>query len=125
MLPIEHLRWMVDQPETVLCARLPQAGRFAIDYLSPGMDYNHDLFLMDVIRKDLTRNLGRLQPGIYHDIRESIDELMGLEIDGWREFCLWTPCRKRYSNRHIGFLLACHFVRMKVTSARRPLLPSG
>ena len=94
MVPIEHLRWMVDQPETVLCARLPQAGRFAIDYLSPGMDYNHDLFLMNVIRKDLTRNLGRLQPSIYHDIRESIDELMGFKTNGWREVCLWDTMQK-------------------------------
>ena len=88
MAPIEHLRWMVDQPETVLCARLRQVGRFAIGYLSPGMNYNHDLFPMDIIRKDLTRNLGRLQPSIYYDIRESIDELIGFETHGWREVCL-------------------------------------
>ena len=94
MLPKEHLRWMVDQPDTVLCARLPQVGRFAIDYLSPGIDFNHDLFLMDVVRKDLTRNLGRLQPSIYHDIRENIDELMGIDTDGWRAICLGETMQK-------------------------------
>ena len=85
---------MADQPETVLSARLPQVGRFAIEYLAPGLDFNHDLFMMDVVRKDLTRNLGRLQPSIYHDIRESIDELMGIETDCWREVCLWDTMQK-------------------------------
>ena len=65
---------MVEQPETVLSARLPQVGRFAIVYLAPGLDVDHDLFMIDIARKDLTRNLGRLQLSIYHDIRESIDE---------------------------------------------------
>ena len=60
MIPREHISWMVEQPESALSARLPQVGRFAIDYLSPGLDFNHDLFMMDVVRKDLTRNLGRL-----------------------------------------------------------------
>ena len=94
MVPKEHLRWMVKQPETVLSARLPQVGRFAIEYLVPGLDVNHDLFMMDVIRKDLTRNLGRLQPSIYQDISESIDELMGIDTDNWREVCLWETMQK-------------------------------
>lgn len=94
MLPREHLRWMVEQPETVLSARLPQVGRFAIEYLAPGLDVNHDLFMMDVVRKDLTRNLGRLQPSIYQDISESIDELMGMDTDKWREVCLWETMQK-------------------------------
>ena len=85
---------MADQPETVLSARLPQVGRFAIDYLAPGLDVNHDLFMIDIARKDLTRNLGRLQPSIYHDIRESIDELMGIDTDCWREVCLWDTMQK-------------------------------
>ena len=80
---------MIEQPETVLSARLPQVGRFTIEYLAPGLDVNHDLFMMDVVRKDLTRNLGKLQPSIYQDISESIDELMGIDSDNWRETCLW------------------------------------
>ena len=94
MIPKEHLRWMVEQPESVLSARLPQVGRFAIDYLAPGLDVNHDLFMMDVARKDLTRNLGRLQPSIFNDLRESIDELMGLDTDHWHEVCLWDTMQK-------------------------------
>ena len=94
MVPKEHLRWMVEQPETVLSARLPQVGRFAIEYLAPGLDVNHDLFMMDAVRKDLTRNLGRLQSSIYQDMSESIDELMGIDTDNWREICLWETMQK-------------------------------
>ena len=94
MVPKEHLRWMVEQPKTVLSARLPQVGRFAIEYLAPGLDVNHDLFMMDAVRKDLTRNLGILQPSIYQDVSESIDELMGIDTDNWREICLWETMQK-------------------------------
>lgn len=94
MVPKEQLRWMVDQPETVLSVTLPQVGKFAIDYLMPGFDVHNDLFIFDAIRKDLTRNLGGLQPSIYHDIRESIDENMGIDTDGWREVCLWETMQE-------------------------------
>ena len=94
MIPREFLSWMVEQPESALSARLPQVGRFAIDYLSPGLDFNHDLFMVDVVRKDLTRNLGRLQGDVFNDLRESIDELMGLDNDSWHEICLFETMQK-------------------------------
>ena len=94
MVPKEHLRWIADQPETVLSAKLPQMGRFAIEYLAPGLDINHELFMIDIARKDLTQNLGRLQPSVYDDIRESIDELMGIDTNCWREVCLWDTMQK-------------------------------
>lgn len=93
MVPQEHISWMVEQPESVLSARLPQVGKFAIDYLLPGLDINHDLFLMDVIRKDLTRNLGRLQSDVFNDLRENVDELFGLD-HSWHEICLFETMQK-------------------------------
>lgn len=94
MVPQEHLSWMTELPESVLSARLPQVGRFAIDYLLPGLDFNHDLFMMDIARKDLTRNLGRLQPSVYKDLRASVDDFMGLDTVSWREICLWDVMQK-------------------------------
>ena len=65
-----------------------QVGRFAINYLCPGLDFNHDAFMMGAVRKDLTRNLGRMQPAIIKDIRNTIDSAMGLDTDSWKEVCI-------------------------------------
>ncbi len=63
-------------------------GRFAIDYLCPGLDVNHDAFMMGAVRKELTRNLGRMQPTIIEDIRGHIDDAMGLDTESWHEVCV-------------------------------------
>ena len=94
MVPQEHLRWLIEQPEDVLAARPPQVGRFAIPYLAPTLDFNHDGFMIDVVRKDLTRNLGKLQLDIFHDLRESVDDLLGLDNESWRETCIFETLQK-------------------------------
>ena len=66
----------------------PQSGRFALEYLLPGFDVNHDAFMMGAIRKELTRNLGRLQPAMMEDIRCTIDQSMGLDTESWNEVCI-------------------------------------
>lgn len=65
-----------------------QVGRFAIDYLCPGLDFNHDAFMMGAVRKDLTRNLGRLQAAMIDDIRSTIDKAMGPDKESWKEVCI-------------------------------------
>lgn len=65
-----------------------QVGRFALNYLVPGLDVNHDAFLMAAIRKDVTRNLGRLQPNMIEDMRYGIDIAMGLDGTYWKEMCI-------------------------------------
>ena len=67
---------------------LTQVGRFAINYLCPGLDFDHDAFMMGAVRKDVTRNLGRMQPAIIEDIRNTIDNAMGLDRESWREVCI-------------------------------------
>ncbi len=63
-------------------------GRFAIDYLCPGLDYNHDAFIMGAVRKELSRNLGIIQPTTIEDIRGQIDGAMGLDTESWHEVCI-------------------------------------
>ena len=111
IVPPEHIAWMSDKPEHVLSARRTQvpmsdisqrsslgedmltlrstqAGRFAIDYLCPSLDYNHDAFMIGAARKDLTRNLGRMQPDMIGDIHSTIDKAMGLDNCYWKEVCI-------------------------------------
>lgn len=88
LIPQEHIGWMIDQPENVLSARMTQVGRFGLRYLSPMLDFNHDMFMMEAIRKDLTRNLGRLQSAMVQDISHTIDNAMGLDDGSWNEICI-------------------------------------
>ena len=72
----------------VLILLNPQSGRFALGYLLPGFDVYHDAFMMDAIRKEVTRNLGRMQPAMMEDIRCTIDHTMGLDTESWNEVCI-------------------------------------
>ena len=62
--------------------------RLAIEYLFPGLDFNHDAFIIGAIRKDLTRNLGKMQPAMIEDIHGHIDDAMGLDTESWHEVCV-------------------------------------
>lgn len=52
------------------------------------------MYMMDVVRKDLTRNLGRLQPDLFSDIKESIDDTFGMDTRNWNEICLFEAMQK-------------------------------
>lgn len=43
---------------------------------------------MGAMRKDLTRNLGRMQPDMIEDIHSTIDQAMGLDDCSWKEVCI-------------------------------------
>ena len=43
---------------------------------------------MAAIRKDVTRNLGSMQPDMIEDIRYTVDKAMGLDDTSWREVCI-------------------------------------
>lgn len=111
MLPQEHLKWMIGQPDDVLAARPAQVGRFAVSYLAPLMNLEHDMYMIDVVRKDLTRNLGALHPDIFEDVRESIDALFGLDSNSCRRIPIFDTMQKvifKSSNRIFVGAPLCH-----------------
>ena len=44
--------------------------------------------MMAALRKEVTRNLGRLQPAMIEDLRCTIDQAMGLDTESWNEVCI-------------------------------------
>lgn len=44
--------------------------------------------MMGALRKELTRNLGRLQPAMMEDLRCTVDQTMGLDTESWNEVCI-------------------------------------
>ena len=112
MIPQKDLAWLVELPESVLNARAPQAGRFAIPYLAPTLKFQHDMAMIDVFRKDLTRSLGKMQPEVVRDMRASVDMALGTDLETWKEINLWDAMSKitfRTSNFVlVGKTLACN-----------------
>ena len=90
------------QPDDVLSSRTAIDKRLAFKWLIPTFDIHEDLFLTDVIRRDVTRNLGRTQADMFDEMRQSIDAVFGLDDITWREFNLSQAMRTiifRSSNR--------------------------
>ena len=90
MLSQEHISWLVDQKDSALSVKEIRKKNLAIDWLLPTvMDLLHELFMFDVVRHDVPCNLSPLQPAILEEMRNGFEATMGLNNDGWREFCLW------------------------------------
>lgn len=111
MVPPEYAKWVTDQPENVLTAHKPIRDIVAIPYLIPNMNMKHDMYIMDVIRKDVTRNLGTLQPHIIQDMRGSVDRLLGTDTENWRDIALYDTVQDilfQSSNRMFVGEPLCH-----------------
>ena len=89
MVPPEYTKWVTEQPGHVLAAHKPLRDIVAIPYLLPTMDMKHDMYIMDVVRKEVTRSLGTLQPLIIDDMRSSVDRLFGTDTENWRTVPLY------------------------------------
>ena len=129
MLPPEHVKWLIEQPESIVAAHGPLRESVGIPYLIPTMDQSHDSYIMDVVRKDLTRNLGRLQPEIFSDLKESVDRLFGLDEDKWRDIRLYPALEKilfkSFNRAFIGDPLCTHVTFLRASAAFSNLLGIG
>ena len=102
MIPPEYIKWFSELPSTILAAHAPLRETVGTPYLVPTMDMRHDMYIIDVVRKDVTRNLGRLQPDIFCDLKGSIDNLLGFDQENWREIPLYDTIQEvlfKSSNR--------------------------
>ena len=111
MIPQEHISWLVDQKDSVLSVTEIRKKNLAINRLLPTvMDPFHQPFLLDVVRRDLPRNLNVLQPILLEELRKAIESTMGLQTDSWREVPLWQTMRtiiKKVGNRVLYDLPLC------------------
>lgn len=94
MLPKENIRWLMDQPDAVLSERAVQHEKFALKYLIPPMDYHQENSMVLAIRRELTRNLGKTQAGVFDTMRETIDATMGVDDASWQQICLFQTMQK-------------------------------
>ncbi|KAJ9648987.1 hypothetical protein H2199_000900 [Coniosporium tulheliwenetii] len=84
MLATSHISWFFKQPEDVLSNKVVQASLLEAPYVISDRLFENPLH-NDIIRKDLTRNLESLTPGIVEEINVSLDEVWGTDTETWRE----------------------------------------
>ena len=89
MVPPQYTKWVTEQPGHILTAHKPLRDIVAIPYLLPTIDMQHNMYIMDVVRKEVTRSLGTLQPYIVEDMRDSVDRLFGTDTENWRSVPLY------------------------------------
>ena len=102
MTPPEHIRWFSDLPTSIASAHLPLRETVGMSYLVPFMDATHDMYIMDVVRKDVTRSLGKLQLAIVGDLKSTVDRLLGVDQENWRQIALYDVMQEtlfKSSNR--------------------------
>ena len=94
MVPHEQIRWLVDQKDNVLSHNEVRRKHTAFESLVPTVvDPLNDVFMFDVVRRDLSRNLNILQPIMREELNKAIELSMGLGTDRWHEICLFETMR--------------------------------
>lgn len=89
ILPKEHIRWLIKQPEDVLADHAVTKERLALKYLVPQMDPTHVEFMIRTVKRELGRNFENTQAALSNKLRESVDATMGLDESSWRQVCLF------------------------------------
>ena len=85
LLPQEHIKWLTTQPESILSVYKVRDERHAFKYLSNSIDHKLTVkFLDNIVGRCLRKNLQRTQADMHDEIRDSVDDTMGLD-DEWHE----------------------------------------
>ncbi|KAF8859723.1 cytochrome P450 [Acephala macrosclerotiorum] len=110
LVPSSQVKWVTDQADSVLNAAAMQIEVLQSDWtlLDSSMARNpvHEI----IIRRDLTRSLGALIPGIEEELNIAIDEYWGKDTENWVDVGAFTTMMKataRTSNRIFVGLPLC------------------
>jgi cytochrome P450 len=87
MLPQEHIKWFMEQPEALVSHWSARQERHALEYLQIGVDFEDTTnFLTTIIANSLSpKRMGAIQPDMLDEIRKSVDRELG-SGDNWTEF---------------------------------------
>jgi len=86
MLPPEHIRWLITQPESVLSLEAVRLERNGVRYLPTNLDPKSTLLFIDkVIGKSLNKDLDIILADIQDEVRDSVDLVLGMDTEVWRE----------------------------------------
>ena len=105
MIPREHIRWVLDQPEEVLSIHEARYEKFALDLVLPGHDAAIDQVFLDTIHRKLTRNLLTLQGALAEEVTRNMDAALGTDTENWVEANVWVTVEKTVFSAMIRILV--------------------
>ncbi|KAN0073881.1 Cytochrome P450 [Elaphomyces granulatus] len=95
MVPREHIRWFLQQPQDVLSVQEARYEKFGLEFVLPGHEDDVDLVFLDAVhRKLMTRNLVKLQRALAEEVSRNIDAALGTDTENWVEANVWVTVEK-------------------------------
>ncbi|GIC94717.1 cytochrome P450 [Aspergillus udagawae] len=77
ILPQEHIKWIIDQPPTVLCPRRAAYTRMGVRYVAPGFTPAISEILHSAIKLHLNKKFDNLKAEMYDQMSWAIDRSFG------------------------------------------------
>src|SRR6266516_6365463 len=94
MVPREHVRWFLDQPQDVLSLLEARYDKLALDFVRPGHDDAVERVFIDTIHRKMTRNLLKLQGALTEEVSRNMDAALGTDTENWVEANVWITVEK-------------------------------
>lgn len=86
MLPPEHIKWLIEQPESVLSHWKVRDERHALDHTVGDIDRPPTMgFVSRIIQNVLVRKMNSVQAAIYRAISTTVDQTFGDDTMDWKE----------------------------------------
>lgn len=91
LVPVEHVKWFSDQPDSKLSSYGVRQERHAVKYLHMGIELSTTMHFMErLIGERLTRHLDELQIPMHDELRLCIDEVYGKNEEEWVELKVYS-----------------------------------
>lgn len=110
LLPQEHIKWLITQPESKLSIYKVRDERHAIKYLNNSVEHKVTIkFLDNIVGRCLTKNLHCTQDDMHDEIRASIDDTISWNEE-WHQVNLQQTMKTvadRTGSRALFGLMLC------------------
>ncbi len=112
MLPLSLIQWLAVQPDNVLDVQELHQDILETDYV---FQYRHAVsspIHEDVIRRDLSRQLGSLTTEVMNELENGFKQYWGVDTQNWRIIAVFDNMMKtvtRTTNRMLVGLPLCEY----------------
>lgn len=94
LLPPSYTDWIINQPDDVLNVKEVHRQALQTEYTMAHPVIVQHPFHEDVVRRDLTRQLGSLTEEIMDELAAGFDQYWGMDTEDWKEICVWEDTMK-------------------------------
>lgn len=94
LLPPSKANWVVEQPDDVLSVHELLCDVFQFEYTLMSPEVTRSPTQTELIKRDLTRQVGPLTGVLMDEVQRSFDDIWGLETEHWREVRIHQTVQK-------------------------------